>query len=242
MRDPLNLQSVEEDFREEQIIIMDDIPEFSFQDWDLFDDKEFKKYLFSIEKDVRNSFEYKQMTKYLREYMDMNKCSFYENVSNVDTTKIKIHIHHEPIDLFTIASVVYNKRVATGESLEEEQVAKEVMYLHYTLLVGLIPLAETIHELVHNQYLFVPTSNVMGKYKEFVDRYRPYFTPEQLDILDRIEDFTNAYDFNLDVLNKKYIYIDMSGSGSYRMPTAEQLVQCMKDRIDQIKNSPPPSQ
>ena len=239
MRDPLNLQSVEEDFREEQIIIMDDIPEFSFQDWDLFDDKEFKKYLFSIEKDVRNSFEYKHLIKYLREYMNMNECSFYENVSNVDTTKIRIEIHHEPIDLFTIASVVYNKRVAMGESLEEEQVAKEVMYLHYTLLVGLIPLAETVHELVHNQFLFVPTSNVMGKYKEFVDRYRPYFTTEQLDILDRIEDFTNAYDFNLDVLNKKYIYIDMSGSGNYKMPTAEQLVQCMKDRIDYLKNNPP---
>lgn len=238
MRDPLNLQNIEEDFDKEQIIVLDNVEPFEFSDWDLFDEKELKKYFFSIEKDVRGSYEYQQLIQYLRMYMDMNKCSFYENVNNIDTTKIKIEIHHEPIDLYTIVTVVYNKRCAMGESVEEEQVAKEVMWLHYNLMIGLIPLAETVHELVHNQYLFVPTSNVMGKYKEFVERYKPYFMPEQLDILERIEEFTQAYDYNIDILNKKYIYIDMSGSGNYKMPTAEELVQCMKDRLNDLKNNP----
>ena len=83
----------------------------------------------------------------------MNKCSFYENVSNIDSNDIKIEIHHEPISLYDICIIVYNKRNFFHENLSE--LLKEVMLLHYKLLIGLIPLAETVHELVHNKYLFI---------------------------------------------------------------------------------------
>lgn len=234
MRDPDGLVSSYELECPPTVIEMKDIPEYNLYDFDLSDEKSFRKYIQTIEKTVRTSFEYRQMVQYLREYMDMNKCAFYENVNNIDTTKVHIEIHHEPLSLYDICLIVYNKRVAFNEPLDEEFVAKEVMYLHYNLMVGLIPLAETVHQLVHAQYLFVPTTAVLGKYKEFVNRYEPYMLPEQIETLDHIEEATKTYNMNdaETILSKNYIYVDMTGS--YKLPKTEEIVGMLKDRIKTI--------
>ena len=237
MRDPNNVVKTYELDLPPAIIEMHEIPDYNLYDFDLNDEKSFKKYMQTIERVVRSSFEYKQMVSYLRSYMDMNQCAFYSNVNNTDNTKVRIEIHHEPLSLYDICIIVYNKRIAFNEPLDEEYIAKEVMYLHYNLMVGLIPLAETVHELVHAQYLFVPTTAVLGKYKEFVNRYQPYMLPEQLDILENIEAATNAYrsDEAKTILSTNYIYVDMSGA--YEMPRTEDIVAMLKGRIKEIMNT-----
>lgn len=237
MRDPNTIIPGYELEAPPTIIEMREIPEYNLYDYDLNDEKSFKKYIFSVEKIVRTSYEYKAFIEFLRNYMDMNQCAFYSNVNNVDTTKVRIEIHHEPLSLYDICLIVYNKRVAFNEPLDEEYVAKEVMFLHYNLMVGLIPLAETVHQLVHAQYLFVPTTAVLGKYKEFVARYQPYMLPEQLEILEHIEEATSVYDSEdaKTILSKNYIYVDMSGS--YQMPRNEDIVALLKDKIREIVDS-----
>ena len=234
MRDPNNMIKSYEMEAPPTVIKMNEIPPYDLYDFDLNDEKSFKKYMQTIEKCVRQSFEYRALINFLREYMDMNQCAFYQNVNNTDTTKVHIEIHHEPLSLYDICLIVYNKRVAFNEPLDEEYVAKEVMYLHYNLMVGLIPLAETVHQLVHAQYLFVPTTAVLGKYREFVDRYQPYMIPEQLETLEHIEEATKVYDSDDAklLLSKNYIYIDMSGS--YNLPKMEDIISMVKDRIKDI--------
>lgn len=234
MRDPNNI--IEVMYNNEAITVLPiaNIPEYDIEDYDLLDDKDFAKYIKQIEITVRTSFEYRQMISFLRENMDMNKCSFYENVNNIDTYKIKIEIHHEPITLYDIAIIVYNKRNMLRESLSEELVAKEIMFLHYNLLIGLIPLAETVHELVHNQYLFVPTDKVLGRYKEFVNMYYEFIPAEQLDVLQRIEEATlRCNDVNMNLLSKNYIHLDFTGA--YKLPKYEDIIKMMSNRIDDIK-------
>ena len=102
-----------------------DLPEldpYTKPDYDLNDDKEYEHYLRDIEKVVRGSFEYQHMVGFLRENLDMNQCSFYEGVSNLASTKIRIEIHHEPLSLYDIVSIVARKRAHFGESLEVEYV------------------------------------------------------------------------------------------------------------------------
>ena len=82
-----------------------------------------------------------------------------------------------------------------NESLNVQMVAKEVMELHYKLIIGLIPLSETVHELVHNGFLFIPTTNVYGAYKDFVERYRVYMDPQLLKTLKEAEEASKAYNF-----------------------------------------------
>ena len=237
MRDPDGLTKEYELETPPAIIKMNEIPEYDIPDYDLNDEKSFKKYIQNLEKDVRSSYEYKVLIKYLREYMDMNQCAFYKNINNIDSTAIHIEIHHEPLSLYDICIIVYNKRLQFNEPLDEEYVAKEVMYLHYNLMVGLIPLAETVHELVHAQYLFVPTTAVLGKYREFVDRYHDFMLPEQLETLEHIEEATKTYDGSdaKTLLSKNFIYMDMTGA--YDLPKTEDIVNMLKDRIKEITQS-----
>ena len=72
-------------------------------------------------------------------------------------------------------------------------VAEEVLWLHYAGWVGLIPVSATVHELIHNQYIFVPTNLVRGNYREFVNHYYDYIDPDILDSLDNAEEMTKAY-------------------------------------------------
>jgi len=237
MRDPQNIQQVEYNGNKISIVKMDDIPPFDIPDYDLLDSKELSKYFDDIErKIIRNSFEYRQMVNFLRENLDMNKCSFYQNVNNIDTFKIKIHLHHEPFTLYDLVTIVYNKRLFFHECLEAELVAKEVMYLHYKLMVGLIPLAETVHELVHNSYLFVPMDKVFGNVQEFINMYEDFMSPEQLDLLERNRQYTKTYCEELSnnhILNKNYIYLDLTGA--YDIPTLEEVVDSMNAKIKEIK-------
>lgn len=218
-----------------EIIKIDNLPEFDLQDYDLDDEKDFKKYIKAVKQACRGSIEYRKYMKFLRENVDMNKCSFYENVNNLDTFAIKIEIHHDPFSLEDIVRIVYNKRRFNNEDLDVEMVAKETMYLHYKLLVGLIPLAETPHELAENGYLFIPVDKVFGNYKEFVNLYEPYMTESQLYIFDNILEYSRGYNEaeNMGVLDLKFVYVDMSGV--YSLPPYEVIKTLMETRIQEIK-------
>lgn len=235
MRDPSTLNEVLDN--NSTVIKINSIPEYDLKDWDFLDPKDFNKYMKTVERTIRTSFEYKQMISYLRNNLDMNKCSFYENVSNIDSNDIKIEIHHEPISLYDICIIVYNKRNFFHENLSEELLAKEVMLLHYKLLIGLIPLAETVHELVHNKYLFIPVNKVYGNYKKFIELYKDFMLPEQIDLINKIEEYSKVYNSNdyKNVLAKKFIYINLSNE--FEPPDYKSISESMQQRIDEIRSA-----
>lgn len=236
MRNPENINRLDITDTKTDTIKLSSIPEFEIEDWDLSDPKQFKKYINTIERIVRGSFEYRQFVGFLRDYVGMNKCSIYERVTNQDSFKVKIHIHHEPITLYDIVIAVYNRRAANREPLSEDMVAKEVMYQHYMLRVGLIPLSETVHELVHNQFIFIPTTAVFGKYWELVDIYHDYMEPETLDTLKKIEEISTNFnmDENKKVLETHMIHLDTSESYDTDL---DKVKQVLESRIDEIKES-----
>jgi hypothetical protein len=223
------------------IKIPENVPDFEFEDYDLMDDKDREKYIADLERHVRSSFEYRQMVQYLREYMNMNSCAFIPNISNETSRRVRIEIHHSPFTLRDICCVILNKRMKNGEMLTIESVGYEVMFVHYSLMVGLIPLSETVHELVHTQYLFVPTNKVYGYYKAFVQTYYNYIDPELLNKLDELEKLTIAGTYNdtyKQVLEKKYITIDMEGNNQFEK--LHELQSMLKQRLSDIKEADKP--
>ena len=114
--------------------------------------------------------------------MDMDKCAFLYGVSNHEGFDIKIEIHHYPFSLEDIVEIVVRKRQFYQEDMSAFMVAKEVMSLHYKLMIGLIPLSETVHELNHNHRIFIPIDKLMGRYRLFVEAYKQFITPEQLEM------------------------------------------------------------
>ena len=213
-----------------------DIPVMDIEDYDLFDDKEREKYINDLERHVRSSYEYRNMVQYLREYMNMNSCAFIPNITNEVNRKIKIELHHSPFTLRDICVTILNKRIKNNEMLTIESVAYEVMFVHYSLMVGLIPLSETVHQLVHSQYIFIPTDKVYGYYKNFVKTYNDYIDPELLDKLDELERLTIAGTYNdsyKEVLEKKYITIDMEGNNQF--DKLHELQESLKEKLSELR-------
>ena len=214
-----------------------DIPDLEVEDYDLMDDKDREKYIKDLERHIRSSYEYRQMVQYLREYMNMNACAFLPNVTNETNRKIRIELHHSPLTLRDICVIILNKRMKNCEILTIEAVAYEVMFTHYCLMIGLIPLSETVHELVHTQYLFIPTNKVYGYYKAFISNYMNYIDPEMLDKLAEIERMTEqgTYDdaFNK-VLDLHYITVDMEGNN--QMDKLPELQTMLKERLSELRD------
>lgn len=218
------------DYENSKLLIINDLEPCTKETYDLYDEKEFKKYINDIERIVRNSREYKVYIQYLRNYMDMNTSLFSPNVTNSQTTKIKIEIHHTPFTLFDITMTVFNKRSRCGESLNVFLVAKEVAYLHYFLYVGLIPLSKTEHKLVHNQSLLVPLDKVLGRYKEFIEMYREDIPIDAMERYEIYQDMTDHYNYeeNTKILSIEPTYIkydDNQFLGSYNN---SQLLETMQ--------------
>lgn len=219
------------------VINLKQVPEFDTQCWCLEDEKDYEKFVVEIEKQVRRSFEYRKFINYIRDNMQMNQCAFLKGVTNEESFDIKIEIHHYPFSLRDIVEIVIRKRQYYRESLEVQMVAKEVMELHYKLIVGLIPLSQTVHELAHSQKLFIPTDKVMGRYNLFVQYYKPFCDPDQLETLDRIEKYSieqvNPV-LNTNILETNKVYYDVEDQ-NYALPAPEEISTSMLEQIKTIK-------
>lgn len=237
MIDPDNLKSINA-ISDDIISLSNGLPDYDYEDYDMSSEKDFKRYIQDIEKDVRHSREYQLFISFLKENMDMNHCSFFEAVNNKDTNHIRVEIHHTPFSLYDICIIVYNKRVFYGEGTSVFEVSKEVAICHYNLIIGLIPLSKTIHKLVHNGYLFIPADHVLGRYDYFVEYYKDFIDQDTMETLDKIEQYTDLYKndiYNKELIEEKHIYINPEGS--YELPVFENLQIAMDRQIDSIKNN-----
>ena len=186
-------------------------------------DRQKVKLIKSIETYIRSSLEYKDLIKYLRDYVDMNQCEFFQNFDGSQKPGL-IQIHHEPFDLFSITQIVMNRQEKELGYISELQVAEEVMRLHYRGLVGLIPLSVTAHELVHDGKLIVPLNCVYGKFVQFVKEYYDYIDDIYLVMLnEKIEQTKNLKAEDMSILSVRYIYTDVDG---YKLP----LIQPVEEK------------
>lgn len=219
-------------------ININEVPEFDSLIYNLEDDKDYDHYIKDIEKEVRKSFEYRAFIRFLRENMNMDKCSFLKGVSNAETFDIKIEIHHYPFTLRDIVEIVYRKRCFYHEPLDLQMVAKEVMILHYKLLIGLIPLSETVHQLAHAGRIFIPVDKVLGRYNLFLDYYKPFCEPEQLETLERIEKYTEENSDILDttIIEQNRISFNVNND-IYALPQFNTINDNMIKQIENIKNN-----
>ena len=176
-------------------------------------EKDKEKYIKRIEKVIRSSMEYKDYIQYLRDYVDMSHCAFFNNVENSQGTRVRIEIHHEPLTLFDIVKTVLHKYIEEGIPLNDLYIADEVMDLHYRNLVGLIPLSKSMHQIVHNSNeIVIPLNLVYGEYKEFLNEYNDYLDEAILDKIEmKINETKNIKREMLDKLTPSYVYVDVEG-------------------------------
>lgn len=207
------------------------------QNYDLNNPKEVTRFIKDVKSEVRTSFEYRELIRYLKEYGGFDKSGISENISNSDGSKVKIEVHHTPLTIEDIVKIIYEKRRFYHEDLSLESVAKEVMECHYKGIVGLYPLTATEHELVHNGYLFIPPKDVFGRYDLFVSTYSQFMEPEDKETLEEIEEYGKNFDTTEQnkILAQSNIYIDPAGA--YELPRLNIIKDAFVNRIETIKNN-----
>ena len=177
----------------------------------ILSDKDKAKAITHIEKAIiRPSLEYKSYIKFLKDNFDMTSCSFFSNVSNKNSTRVKIEIHHAPFTLFDITSIVAERQMHELGEFNYFKIGEEVMKLHYQCKVGLIPLSSTVHSLVHNGALFIPLDCPRGNYISFIEEYSRYISQDLMNMLEDAYVLTKQVQ-DLSLLNTVYTYIEKDG-------------------------------
>jgi hypothetical protein len=177
--------------------------------------KDRQKFIEQIKKIIRGSTEYRDYIQFLKDHMDLNKCTFFQNINGEKTThgKVSIELHHEPFTLQDYVDVVIEKYLDNGTELNALLIADEVLELHYENKVGLVPLSKTMHEVVHNSNkILIPLNMVYGEYSKFLEEYEPYISDELYDKLQKKIDMTkNLTADSFDAIRKEFTYIDVKG-------------------------------
>lgn len=173
-------------------------------------DKDKVRAIKMIERIVRSSLEYKEYIKYLKNYINMTKGSFFGKVEQSQYSKISIEIHHAPMTLYDIVMVILIKHEDEYGDIDLLYIAEEVMKVHYQCRVGLLPLTKTTHQLVHNGSLFVPVQMVRGNWIDFYREYEKYFPEDMKDKLKKIMRFSKEVQ-DLSLLETKYTYVEVDG-------------------------------
>lgn len=170
-----------------------------------------------IETYCRTSMEYGDLIGYLRKYVNMDECTFLSNFK-AGKRKGMIEIHHAPFTLFSLVDIVMWKHEETVGYIDEFDVCEEVMRLHYSGLVGLIPLSITCHQLVHDDKLQVPLWCVYGRFVEFTKKYYNWISDETLSALNEQVQLSRKYKENPELLREansildvQFLYLDVEG-------------------------------
>ena len=173
-------------------------------------DKKLTKFIKTIERMVRSSYEYREYISYLVNVRMMNFCSVFQNVSRNTAKNIRIEIHHEPFTLYDIVYIVYMRFLNEGREIDPFMISDEVLELHFRGNVGLIPLSKTVHELVHVGRVFIPINFIDQGFFRFYQEYKAEIDETPLkDLLEKKIELSKTFNFKSNnVLHKKYLYID----------------------------------
>ena len=130
-------------------------------------EKDFTYFIKNVERLVRNSTEYREWKKYVKDVLGYCNCAFTSEKSS----EVTIEIHHHPVTLFTLVKTVTVFSINKEKEFCSFDIAQQCIELHFSNRVGYIPLASTIHEKYHAGFLRIPIELVHGDWRYIVDNY-----------------------------------------------------------------------
>lgn len=166
-----------------------------------------------IKRYIRSSNEYRDYIAFLRENVGMDACAFFNNISKGNGKRVRIEVHHEPLRLHDLVTIMIEKFEQEGKPLNDLMIAEETMKVHYKNLVGLIPLSKTLHEVIHrSDKLVIPAYMIYGDYNSFIEEYGDYMDDYQLDKIKKMIEVTKELKKDsFKCLEQKYTYIEVDG-------------------------------
>lgn len=157
----------------------------------------FSKFVKNIEGLIRRSEEYKRYIHYLINDVGLTKCMVLSNIDMNSHDSITIEMHHGPIlTLYDIISIIIEHSINTGERFNSLLIAKRVLDEHYLNNIQVIMLSKTVHELVHDNKIFIHPEQAWGNLNEFLTKYKEGIIPEMKDRINNYLELAKKYRAN----------------------------------------------
>ena len=195
--------------------IFKNIKPFSFS-IDTEQPKIYNRYVKTCESIIRSSNEYRGYIGYLKECQSLTACAFLKNIDIKEIDRVSLEFHHYPFNLYEIVDTVIKKQTdnfSPSRSLSTFDICDEVLRLHYSGKVGLIPLTKTLHELAHAGELFINLNLIYGDFSSFVHEYGMYIDDDLLAGLDKLKELSKneSLKTNNFILKKRFQNIAYEG-------------------------------
>jgi len=188
---------------------------------------------------TRSSFEMGEFIYFLKNFMDLSKCLFYENFTVGRYSSSHIELHHFPLKLHDISETIINKRIteSNDDSWSPFEAAEEIVELHFQFMIGLVPLSPTVHELVHADVVPLHLEHVPERFnwKLFVQTYGKWISDDVHGRLLDIEKYSSEHNKNEfpNTLKKNPIHIKVEGQTLLTENKIKQIV--VNDRLKEVK-------
>lgn len=128
----------------------------------------------AVERMVRTSKYYSRYIAHLKVDLGLNFCQVKGNISEDEDAGVKdlIEMHHGPIfTLFDVASIILNYMLIKGMKITTFSVANKVIEEHFKHRVQTVMLCETVHQLVHDNKVFLNYRQGFGDLYSFLEIY-----------------------------------------------------------------------
>ncbi len=136
-------------------------------------DKAIVRIVKAVERMVRTSDEYVKYLHNVRTSTGFQNCSV---LGGVDGDNATVEFHHYPFTLYDITQSVLLKNILDKHNFSTFTLARDVISLHFQNKVGIVPLATTVHQMVHTGTLFIPLSFVIGDFVSFAEEFENVFS------------------------------------------------------------------
>ena len=144
---------------------------------DFIDETSYSRFIKAVENMVRTSNDYKAFVDYIKNTLGLDFCQVFSKV--YDKVDANVEFHHGPIfTLYDICEVELTKFIKTGQRINTFRVADAVLDLHFNMKVNGVLLSTTVHEMVHNQDIFINLNQAIGDVNAYIEENARYFTPE----------------------------------------------------------------
>ena len=128
----------------------------------------------AVERMVRTSKYYSRYIAHLKVDLGLNFCQVKGNISEDEDAGVKdlIEMHHGPIfTLFDVVSIILNYMLIKGMKITTFSVANRVIEEHFKHRVQTVMLCETVHQLVHDNKVFLNYRQGFGDLYSFLEIY-----------------------------------------------------------------------
>jgi hypothetical protein len=174
---------------------------FYFQD--IYDNSKLKKFIKNIERQIRSSNEYSAYIGFLTNEIGLNRCAILGNVEKDFAT---VEMHHYPFTLYDIVYLSISRHILLDKKFNSFIIIKDVLKDHYDNIIGITPLAKTVHELAHAGEIFINLSQVYGDLNAFNEKYSLAMTDEMVNKFNKLVEYSekNLSYSQTDILKKVY--------------------------------------